>query len=171
VVATPLAVVSGEIVPHWAAEHETDQVTPLFAGSLDTVAVTCEVAATCIRPTVDVTEIMIGRIAALTVIVAEADFDVSETELAVILTVKPPVGALGGAVNVVATPLAVEVGETEPHGALGQVTLHDTPMFVESLLTTAVILSVAPSDTIGEAAETETLMTGGGGKIGPPPHP
>jgi hypothetical protein len=92
----------------------------------------------------------------------------SVMEVADKVAITPLADGLAGAVYVVATPLNVEVGETEPHGALGQVTLHDTPMFAESLLTTAVILSVAPGDTIGEAAETETLMTGGGGGGGGP---
>lgn len=156
-VANPLAVVNGEIAPHWAAVHETDQVTPLFAGSLDTVAVTCEVVPTCIRPTVDATEIVM----ALTMIVAKADFDVSETELAVIVTVKSPVGALGGAVNVVATPLAVEAGETVPQGTAEQVTAQVTPPFAESLVTVAVTGVVVPACMVVVPAETETLIGGG----------
>jgi hypothetical protein len=53
--------------------------------------------------------------------------------------VSPFAGGPGGAVYVVATPLAVVVGETLPHGAVGHVTLHDTPLFAESFITTAVI--------------------------------
>ena len=95
-VAAPLAVVAGEIVPQ--GEHDTVQVTPLFAESLVTVAVNCVVvpAATVAEP--GATETVIVGTAAVTVMVAEADFDASATEVAVMVTVKPADGGLAGAV-------------------------------------------------------------------------
>jgi len=41
VAATPLVVVGGETDPQGVAEQDTVQLTPLFAASLVTVAVTC----------------------------------------------------------------------------------------------------------------------------------
>jgi hypothetical protein len=72
---------------------------------------------------------------------------------------------------VVATPLAVALGETAPQGA-GE---HDidqvTPLFDESLVTLAVTCVVAPACTVVVPAETETRIAGGGGELVPPPHP
>ena len=70
-------------------------------------------------------------------------------------------------------PLAVEVGETEPHGAVGQETLHVTPLFAESLTTVAVNCWVVPACTVAEAGDTETAMGAGGvaAVCSPPPHP
>jgi hypothetical protein len=56
VVAAPLAVAVGETVPHGVGEQDTVQVTPLFAGSLMTVAVNCAVAPACTVPVFGVTE-------------------------------------------------------------------------------------------------------------------
>ena len=75
------------------------------------------------------------------VIVAEADFVVSVTEVAVTVTVLG-VGIAVGAVYVVGAPLAVPVGLKEPHGEVPQVTVQLTPLL--SLVTTAVRLAVAP---------------------------
>ena len=75
------------------------------------------------------------------VMVAEADFVVSVTEVAVTVTVLG-VGIAVGAVYVVGAPLAVPVGLKEPHGEVPQVTVQLTPLL--SLVTTAVRLAVAP---------------------------
>jgi hypothetical protein len=95
VVATPLAVAVGKTVPQDAAEHDTVQVTPLFAGSLVTVAVKFAVPLVC-------TLAVLGEIetamAAGTVMVAEADAEVLATEVAVIVTVKLAAGGVVGAV-------------------------------------------------------------------------
>ena len=70
--------------------------------------------------------------------IADADFVVSVTEVAVTVTALP-LGIALGAVYVVALPLAVDVGLKLPHApALPQVTDQVTPAFAESLLTTAV---------------------------------
>jgi len=95
VVAAPLAVALGETVPHGAGEHDTVHVTPLFAGSLVTVAVNCDVAAARTVAMLGATE---TAIAAGTRMVAEADAEVLATEVAVIVTVKLPAGDVVGAV-------------------------------------------------------------------------
>jgi hypothetical protein len=72
---------------------------------------------------------------------------------------------------VVATPLAVALGETTPQGVGEHDTDHVTPLFAESLVTVAVTCVVAPACTVVVPAETETLTAGGGVEIVPPPHP
>lgn len=166
-VAAPLAVVARETVPHGDAEHTTVQVTPLFAESLLTVAVNCAVA-----PGDRVAELgaTITVIAGtVTVMAADADFDVSANEVAVIVTVKPADGGLLGAVYVVADPLAVAVGETVPHDDTEQATVQVTPLFDESLVRVAVICAEAPACSVVTLAETETLI--GAGEFVPLLHP
>ena len=58
-----------------------------------------------------------------------------------------------------------------PHGAVGHDTDHLTPLLVESLLTLAVKLAVAPACTVAEFWESDTLMGGGRGLEERPPHP
>jgi hypothetical protein len=154
-------------VPHGDAEHDTVQVTPLFAESLVTVAVNCAVVPGDTVAELGETETVIAG--TVTVMVAEADFDVSATEVAVIVTVKPADGGLVGAVYVVADPLAVAVGETVPHGDAEQVTVQVTPLFDESLVTVAVICAVAPACRVVTLAETEALIAEV--ELVPPPHP
>jgi hypothetical protein len=95
VVATPLAVTVGETAPQGAREHDTIQVTPLFAGSFVTVAVNCAVAPACTAAVLGVTETVIP---AGTVTVADADAEVSATEVAVMVTVNLLAGGVAGAV-------------------------------------------------------------------------
>jgi len=86
--------VVGATEPHWATEQVTLQVTPLAAGSLVTVAVNCPVAP-------DWTVAVAGATATViagTVIVAEPDFVVSDTDFAVIVTVRLLAGGAVGAV-------------------------------------------------------------------------
>jgi hypothetical protein len=73
----------------------------------------------------------------------------------------------------VTAPLAVEVGETEPQGAVEHVTLQVTPLFAESLTTVAVNCFVVPACTVAEAGDTETEIGSGGvaAVCSPPPHP
>jgi hypothetical protein len=82
-------------VPHGVGEHDTDHVTPLFAGSLVTVAVNFAVALACTVAVLGETE---TAIAAGIVMVFEADAKVLATEVAVMVTVKLLGGMLGGAV-------------------------------------------------------------------------
>ena len=69
-------------------------------------------------------------------------------------------------------PLAVEAGDTLPHGPVGHDTDQLTPLPVESLLTVAVKLAVPPASTVAEVSESDTLTGGGGGPtLLPPPLP
>jgi hypothetical protein len=94
VVAAPLAVALGKTVPHGAAEHDTVQVTPLFVGSLVTVAVSWAVPPASTMSVLWVTETVVSAI----VTVAEFDTELLATEAAVIKTVKSPPGNAAGAV-------------------------------------------------------------------------
>jgi hypothetical protein len=132
------APVAGEIL------HEPG-FTRLFAGSLLTAAVICDVppAPTGFTDAERLTTIPVPRMS-----VTEADFVLSANEVATIVTVIWLAGGVLGAVYVVAAPLAVVVGETVPHGAEEQLTLHVTPMFEESLITCAVTPTVPPASNV-----------------------
>jgi len=60
----------------------------------------------------------------------------------------------------VATPLAVAVGETVPHGAGEHATVQVTPLLAGSLVTVAVNCAVAPASTVGDSGATETVVPG-----------
>jgi hypothetical protein len=60
VVATPLAVAVGKIVPQGAERQDNDQRTPIFAESLVTVAVNCVVLPACRFVVTAETETLIG---------------------------------------------------------------------------------------------------------------
>ena len=141
--AAPLGVVVGLKLPHCALPQVTDHLTPAFALSLATVAVKAAlvVAARLAGGLFSVT--VIGALGAEIVMVAEADFVESVTEVAVTATVAG-LGAEAGAVYFVAVPLAVEAAEKLPHCELPQLTVHLTPAFALSLPTTAVRLMVVP---------------------------
>ena len=130
--------------PHCALPHVTDQVTPAFALSLATVAVSATVAPAASEEggAFNVTEI--GALGAEIVMLADADLVESVTEVAVTVTVAG-LGTEAGAEYWVAEPLAVEAAEKLPHGELPQLTDHLTPAFALSLLTTAVRLAAAPA--------------------------
>ncbi len=88
-VATPLAVVVGETVP-----TDADQVTPPFAGSFMTFAVSCAMAPANNMVELEATETVIPDV----VTVAEADIEELVTEVALIVTVRMPAGGLLGGV-------------------------------------------------------------------------
>jgi hypothetical protein len=94
--------------------------------------------------------------------VAETDFVLSVTDVAVSVTVFP-LGTALGAVYVVAVPLAVCVVATEPHEDPPQVTVHFTlGLAAESLLTFAVILVVVLIVIgLGGGGARDTEMGGG----------
>jgi hypothetical protein len=94
VVAIPLAVAAGKTDPQGAAGHVTTQVTPLFAGSLVTVAVNFAVAPASTVAVLGVTETTGPGITT----VAKPDAEVLATEAAVMVTVKSLVGGVVGAV-------------------------------------------------------------------------
>jgi hypothetical protein len=90
----PLNVAVGEIVPHGAGEHETVQVTPLFPGSLLTVAVNGAILPVRTVAESGVTETVVPG----TVTAAELDTAALATEVAVMVTAKSPAGRVAGAV-------------------------------------------------------------------------
>jgi hypothetical protein len=86
--------------------------------------------------------------------------------IAVIVTV-PPVGTVGGALYLTASPLRLEEGEIAPQ--LPNVLVHEsfqsTPAFVTSPSTVATRLAVSPvsaAPTLNVAGETETEIGGAG---------
>jgi hypothetical protein len=99
-----------------------------------------------------------------TVMVTEADLVVSVADVAVMVTVKLLVGAVVGAVYVVAVPDAVEEGETEPQAAPVQpvpVNVHVTLIVAEgSFVTVGVICVERPAFTVVLAAATATAIAG-----------
>jgi hypothetical protein len=141
----PLAEVDGEIVPQGAVAQETDQLMPRLAGSLspaDTVVVVP--ASTVLLPSKYENATVAG-----TVIVVEAETEESLTDVAVMFTARSATGLVGGDVYVAAAPLTVVAGDTEPHGAAAQETLHCTPRLEVSLLTVAVTCAVPPGWIVG----------------------
>ena len=57
-------------------------------------------------------------------------------------------------------PLAVEVGEIEPHGLAEHDTAQVTPLFEGSSVTVAVKEAVAPATTVAEAGAMAILIPG-----------
>ena len=97
---------------------------------------------------------------AVIVTMAAADFVESATAVAVSVTFRSVAGVFEGAVYVVEAPLAVVVGDTKPHGAVEQETVHVTPRFPLSFATLAVKLVVEPACSVAEGGESETLIGG-----------
>ena len=93
-VAAPLAVDVGETPPQGAGEQDTVQVTPLLLESPATVAVNREVLPAPTAVEAGATDTATEG----TVMVAEVDFVLSVTEVAVNVTVKLLAGGLAGAV-------------------------------------------------------------------------
>ena len=81
-------------MPHGAGEHDTVQVTPLFSGSLVTVAVNFAVAPAFTVAESGATETVVPG----TVTAAEPDTAVLATVVAMMETVKSPAGRVAGAV-------------------------------------------------------------------------
>jgi len=105
---------------------------------------------------------------AVIVTMAAAVFVESATVVAVSVTFRSVAG-FGGAVYVVGVPLAVVVGDTEPHCAVEQETVHVTPRFPLSFAALAVKLVVAAACKEAEGGETETII--GGVDVLSPPQP
>jgi hypothetical protein len=74
---------------------------------------------------------------------------------------------------VVGTPLAVEVGETDPHEVAEQETVHITPLAVTSFTRLAVNCCDVVSYNTALVLSSETLIGrgGGGGVAEAPPQP
>jgi len=116
VIAAPDALDGAESIPQVAPAHpapESVQFTPLFCGSLVTVAVNALVpmpACTLVGVGATITVIAGG---AVTVMVAALDFVAPVTEVAVSVTVAG-LGTLAGAVYVIATPEALAAADKVP---------------------------------------------------------
>jgi hypothetical protein len=100
-----------------------------------------------------------GTLIAGTVTVADDDLVVSETDVAVTVTVKS-LGGGPGAVYVVAPPLAVDVGATLPQGVAEQCTVQVTPLLFRSLPTVAVNRCVVPASTVAFRGSVSTVIAG-----------
>ncbi|HXM16188.1 MAG TPA: hypothetical protein VN933_13175 [Candidatus Eremiobacteraceae bacterium] len=169
-IGVPEALVAADKPPHVAPPHSAParvHVTPSFEGSPVTVAVKVVVAFTATVAVVcdNVTETPAGGADEPIVIVAEADFVPSLTDVAAIVTVAG-FGVVAGAAYVTAVPDALEVAETEPHPfAVAQESAHVTPLFALSLETVAVNICVFPTTTV---AVTGVTLTPIGGEPPPP---
>jgi hypothetical protein len=126
IVTAPLAVDAALNDPHAEPPHVAVHFTPAFALSFATLAVILVVAFAASE--VGGCAASVTATAGVIVIVAEVDFVLSVTEVAVTVTVFA-LGTAEGAVNTVAPPLAVWVGLNEPHVELPHVTVHFTPAF------------------------------------------
>jgi hypothetical protein len=110
------------------------------------------------------------------VIVAEADFVPSLTEVAINVTVAG-VGIALGPVYVTATPEALVVADSIPHPpAVAHDAAHVTPFAALSLLTVAVKLcdALIATDALVGATATETptgVVPPSSVELDPPPHP
>ena len=127
-------------------------------GSPVTVAVNC-----CTPPDGKVVLSGPGEIETIipgTVMAAGVDTAESVAEVAVRVTIRLPAAGAAGAVYVVATPLAVEPGETLPQGACGHDTVQLTPALAPSLATVAENGACAPRATVAEMDERFTVTAG-----------
>jgi hypothetical protein len=106
------------------------------------------------------------------VIVAEADFVPSLTDVAVNVTVAG-FGTVEGAVYVIAVPEALVVADNDPHPpAVAHAAAHVTPFAALSLLTVAVKLCVALVATVAVVGATVTAPAVAPPLVlAPPPHP
>jgi hypothetical protein len=146
--------------------HEVG-LTPLFAGSLVTVAVICDVPP---APTGLTVAERFTTMAVCRLNVTDADLVLSATDVAVIVTVTGLDGAVLGAVKSAASPLPVLGGTIDPHGAVEQLTVQVTPLFEESFVTCAVTFTVPPGGSA--VVPSGTTLTEIGSFGDPPPlHP
>ena len=152
-------------VPHVAPEQpvpESDHVTPLFCESFCNVAVKPAVVETCTESDPGLTETEIGSGAAVTVIVADADFVLSATEVAFSVTVAG-VGTDAGAVYVVDVVVTlVSVPHVAPEHPVPE-SDHVTPLFCESFCSAAVKPAVVETCTDVERGLTPTEIGNGAG--------
>lgn len=154
--ATPLAVDIADKVPQGVGEQLRVHAIPLPPGSGVAVAETCVVP---LPGTVLLTSVTATTEAGI-VTLAVAVLVLSVTEVAVNVTVISLAGGVAGAVYVVVKPLAVCVGETLPHGAVGQETVQFALLPVGSLVTVAVKDPVALACNVEAVGETATVMAG-----------
>src|SRR5262245_15430360 len=93
----------------------------------------------------------------------------SPTDVALLLTTVAGAGRVAAAVQVVATPLPVVIGETVPHGALQQDTVQVTPRLSVSFVMVAVTWAVAAGSTRVWSAETLRVTRSFGALLVPSP--
>ncbi len=149
VVAAPLAVCAGEKVPHAPGPPQlTVQSTPASAVSLATVATRGAPLFAIMEP-VGTPCVIVTEIGA-TIVTFRLALTCAPVAVAEAVMITPPLGVripggggVGGAVKIAAAPLAVCVGEIEPHGLPPQLTDHVTPEFVVSFETTAMTVAAA----------------------------
>jgi hypothetical protein len=103
------------------------------------------------------------------IIVALADLLGSAAALALRVTVKSLAGG-PGAVYVIAVPLAVDAGDTDPHEDAWQEIVHITPLLFTSFTSVAVNACVVLSSNVALALSKEILIRGGGGVAEAPPQ-
>ena len=127
---------------HAAPPCVSVHVTPLFAGPLATLAVTCTASPACTVAVDGVTETPIAG----TVTVTEAGADTLTAEVAVTVTVKLLGGGAWGCVGSSDTA-GCRRRETIPHGAVAQATVQLIPLFAVSLVTLAVNWAVVAIST------------------------
>jgi hypothetical protein len=72
---------------------------------------------------------------------------------------------------VIAVPLAVDAGDTDPHEDAWQETVHITSLLFTSFTSVAVNASVVLSSNVALALSREILISGGGGVAEAPPQP
>ena len=172
VTATPDALEVGVTAPHVAPLQPVPlkaQVTPLFAVSFCTVAVNACDPLTCTDAVVSDSATAIAGGVAVTVIIAAADFVLSATDVAVIVTVAGA-GTLGGAVYVTAVPEALVMLESAPHVPPLQPapeSAHVTPLLELSLVTVAVKACGCPACTDELVGETLTEIAARSGGAAP----
>ena len=137
-----------------------DHVTPLFCESFCTVALKFAVVETCTESDVGLTPTEIGSGTAVTVIVADADFVPSATDVAFSATVAGA-GTNAGAVYVTEVVVTfVSVPQLAPEQPVPE-SAHVTPLFCESFCTVAVKPAVVKTCTDVDVGFTETEIGGG----------
>jgi hypothetical protein len=156
-------VVTFASVPHVAPEQpvpESDQVTPLFCKSFCNVAVKAAAVDTCTDVERGLTPTEIGSGAAVTVIVADADFVPSATEVALIVMVAGA-GTAAGAVYVAEVVVTfVSVPHVAPEQPVPE-SDHVTPLLCESFCTAALKFAAVETCTESDVGLTETEIGGG----------
>jgi len=130
-------------------------LTPLFAGSLPTAAVICDVPAAPTGLTDAVTETKMGG----TSMFKMFDFVGSDTEVPVIVTDRSLGGGVAGALYVAEKGVALLKLPAPEAGSM----LHVTPLFAGSPTALPVSATVPPASTWLAAADMDTVMFGGGG--------
>jgi hypothetical protein len=130
-------------------------LTPLFAGSLPTVAVICDVPAAPTGLTDAVMETKMGGTSMFRVF----DFVGSDTEVPVIVTDRSLGGGVAGALYVAEKGVVLLKLPAPEAGSM----LHVTPLFAGSPAALPVSATVPPASTWLAAADMDTVMFGGGG--------